>query len=116
MSQFELSAALEECIKELQSGADPETVLQRYPDHVDELKPLLQTAAWMRNANQEISVPRTAQARSRKEFLSRASQPAPEHRFWVNSLRVAVTLVIFAILIVGLLGSGLASVSALPGD
>ncbi len=117
MSQFDLSAALEECIEGLQSGIAPEKLLERFPDHADELKPLLQTAAWMRTANQEISIPRAAQARSRMEFLTRASQPAPKRGlFWVYSLRVAVTIVIFAVLMIGLLSTGLASVSALPGD
>jgi hypothetical protein len=117
MSQFDLSTALEDCIERLQSGGDPEKILQRYPDHISELRPLLQTAAMMRAVNQAIEVPRPAQARSRAEFLRNASQPAHKQAMvWFFSLRVAVTLVIFAVLLLGLLGSGFASASALPGD
>ena len=39
-----LYEALEICLQEMEQGADLETVLFRYPEHADELRPILETS------------------------------------------------------------------------
>jgi hypothetical protein len=121
ITKFDLSTALEDSITCLQSGMGLEEVLKRYPGHGNELRPLVETAYWMRGAaNQQQTITqaaRAAQARSRMNFMRAVNAPAPQRSlFSFMHLRLATTLIIFAVLIFGLLGTHLAAVSALPGD
>lgn len=64
MVKCQLEHLLDECLAQLNRGADLEEVLARYPEHADELRPGLAASAWMR----EIAPPPT-QKRVRKADL-----------------------------------------------
>ena len=117
MSNPELSSLLEEGLTKLQAGASLDEVLADYPMNARELRPLLETAAGMRNNQAKLFAPVESQAKSRRQFLSRAdSQPERSGIFHSLHLRLAVTLVIIAVMVFGILSTGLVSASALPGD
>jgi len=118
MSESDLSSVLDECISQLQKGATLEQVLSQHPEHASELRPLLETSAWMHAARNNIQIPRDAQARSRMSFISQAYQPKRRpSMFPLLPLRLAATLTIVMVLIIAaLLGTSLVSAEALPGD
>lgn len=69
----DLYEALEICLQELEQGADIETVLSRYPDFADELRPILEGSihAWSM-----AIVPPSAEVvrRNRSKVLQHAAQ------------------------------------------
>jgi hypothetical protein len=116
-----LYEALENCLQAIEQGADVETVLLRYPDLADELRPILEASA----AAKSMAAPApSAQAvrRNRAKVLQQAAQMREEkvrssQRIWFVSLRrIAVTLAVVTVLFVS--GTGLvgASSNTLPGD
>ncbi|GAB4461365.1 MAG: hypothetical protein Kow0070_18820 [Anaerolineales bacterium] len=122
MNKYEV---LETCLKELENGADVETVLSRRPELADELRPILETALKAR----AIAAPPPSEAalrRNRARVLQRAAELRerkaipiipPLRRNWSASLRrVFVTLATLTLLFAG--GNGLvrASSTTLPGD
>lgn len=122
MNKYEI---LETCLKELENGADVETVLSRRPELADELRPMLEAAVKAR----ALAVPPPSEAvirRSRARVLQHAAELRerkaipiipPVRRNWSASLRRAlVTLATLALLFAG--GNGLvrASSTTLPGD
>ena len=117
MKNPELDSILEQCIDELQSGSDLSEVLSRHPDHARELRPLLEAAAGMRYNQARMVIPAEAQARSRRQFLTQAAGLSDRRGiFQSGHLRLAFSLIIIIVLVVCLLGTGLVSASALPGD
>ncbi|MGZ9221117.1 MAG: DUF5667 domain-containing protein, partial [Anaerolineales bacterium] len=117
-----LYETLEICLQDIEQGADIETVLFRYPDLADELRPILEASV---NAKgMAVLSPSTEVVRrNRAKLLQHAagmreakSQPA-SHRTWFASLRrVAVTLVVVAILFASGTGLVRAASTTLPGD
>ncbi len=117
MGSTDLSSILDECIQELQAGIDLEEILARYPKYARELRPLLETVAWTKNARTSIQVPVDAQSLSRKVFTS--ARPARQSRSALHSFNLRLAFSFTAIilgLIIGLLGTTVASAQALPGD
>jgi hypothetical protein len=114
--------ALDFCLQEMERGAEIESVLARFPEHADELRPILKTAA----KAQKMAVPapdadvvRRSRARVMQHAAElRESRVAPVHRR--NRISLVQRLVIsFGLAAIFLLsGSGLlsASASALPGE
>lgn len=118
----ELYEALEICLKEIEQGADVDSVLFRYPELADELRPILETAVKAK----AMAAPAPSQEvlrRNRAKLLQRASEmreqkAAPvSRRIWSVPLRRAlVTFVVVAMLFVSGTGLVRASSSTLPGD
>lgn len=114
--------ALDFCLQEMERGAEIESVLARFPEHADELRPILKTAA----KAQKMAVPapdadvvRRSRARVMQHAAElRESRVAPQSQR--NRISIVQRLVIsFGLAAIFLLsGSGLlsASASALPGE
>jgi len=112
--------ALEICLQELESGAELESVLARYPDLADELRPILKTSIAARNAAVPEPSPETVR-RGRARVLQNATEmreasirkphTTPILRRLVLSFSLVVLL--FFISSNGLLN---ASASSLPGE
>jgi hypothetical protein len=120
MSVVQFEDVVDACILRLMAGEGQEDILTGYPDQVSELSSILSMIVDTRRLASEISIPQAAQRRSRAQFLSAvaAMQPAPRKpRFSLAHLRLATSAIIgFVILAAVLLGTGLASAAALPGD
>jgi uncharacterized membrane protein YgcG len=116
-----LYEVLDICLQELEQGSDIETVLFRYPDLADELRPILETSVDAR----KMAVPAPADEvvrRNRSKLLQYAAQMReakanPSRRIWFASLRrLAVTLAILAVLFASGTGLVRAASTTLPGD
>lgn len=112
--------ALEVCLREIEEGADMETALARFPEHADELRPILETSAKAR----AMAVPEPSLEvvrRSRSRVMQRAAElrelNAPKRRLPILPLqRLAIAFVLAVFFLLS--GSGLlsASASSLPGE
>ncbi len=114
-----LLTALEDCLQAIQEGADPQTVLARYPDLADELRPLLESAQDARQFDQSPVSPKTIN-RGRDQLLAQVREARKKQRtrmaVWpFRRLPFAIALVLVVMV---LAGTGLVTVSAssLPGD
>ena len=117
-----LYEALEICLQDIEQGADIEIVLFRYPDLADELRPILEASV---NAKSMAVLDPSAQMvrRNRAKVLQHAAEMreskarSASRRIWSVSLRrVAVTLVVVAILFASGTGLVRAASTTLPGD
>lgn len=116
-----LYEALEICLQDIEKGVDVESVLFRYPDLADELRPILEASAGAKNMAVPAPAP-DAVRRNRAKVLQHAAQMREgkvrsSQRIWFASLRrIAVTLAVVTVLFVS--GTGLvgASSNTLPGD
>ena len=116
-----LYEALEICLQDIEQGSDLETVLFRYPDLADELRPILEASAGAKSMAAHAPAPEVV-SRNRAKVLQHAAQlrdgrARSSQRLWFASLRrIAVTLVVVTLLFVS--GTGLvgASSNTLPGD
>src|SRR5512144_2380347 len=115
-----LYEVLEICLQDIEQGADIDTVLFRYPDLADELRPILEAS---RNAS-SLAVPAPSAEvvqRNRFKVLQRAAQlrraKAKSARVWFASLRrIAVTLAVVVALFIGGTGLVRAASATVPGD
>jgi uncharacterized membrane protein YgcG len=116
-----LHEILEICLQDIEQGADIETVLFRYPEHAQELRPILEASV---NAK-SMAIPAPSVEvvrRNRTRVLQHAAQlreakTRSSKRVWFTSLRrVAVTLAVVATLFVS--GTRLvgAASTTVPGD
>jgi len=122
MNDLKYYEVLEKCLLDLEQGADIDTVLFRYPDLAEELRPILEASVKAKR----MIVPAPSSdvvRRNRARLLQRAAEMRegkvkPVSRgVWLTSLRrVAVTLII--LVLVFLSGTGLvrAASTTLPGD
>lgn len=113
---------LEICLKEIERGADVDTVLFHYPEFEKELRPILEASVKAKEMTAGAPSEEAAR-RSRAKVLQRAAQmreakAAPaSRRVWSVPLRRAlVTLAVIAMLFVSGTGLVRASSSSLPGD
>ncbi|MFZ5885648.1 MAG: DUF5667 domain-containing protein [Chloroflexota bacterium] len=125
MNKYEI---LEICLKELEQGADVDTVLFRRPELADELRPILEAAVKAK----AMAVPppsETVMRRSRARVLQRAAELReqrerktifflpPVRRGWLAPLRRAfVMFAVVAMLFVSGTSLVRASTTTLPGD
>src|SRR5829696_481689 len=97
--------ALEICLQDIEQGAEVETVLFRYPDLAEELRPILEASVGAKSM--AIPMP-TAEVvrRNRAKVLQQAAQmreakAKSSRRMWLAPLRrIAVTLVVVTMLFV----------------
>ena len=126
----QLITYLDECLAAIEAGDTMERCLARYPNHADELAPLLQIATALERLPQLGPSPATA-ATAKSRFLAEADRRWPKtrqslwshlrERFsvpqWSAPLRAAATAMA-AIALVILVGGGVvfAASGSLPGD
>ncbi|NJC95408.1 MAG: hypothetical protein C3F07_12210 [Anaerolineales bacterium] len=117
-----LYEALEICLREIEAGADVDTVLFRYPELAEELRPILEASI---NAKaMAVSAPtEEIVKRNRAKVLQRAAEMREQkaapiaRRAWSVPLRRAlVTLMVVATLFVSGTGLVRAASATLPGD
>jgi hypothetical protein len=114
--------ALEICLQELENGAELESVLTRYPDLADELRPILKTSIAARNAAVPEPSPETHR-RGRARVLQNAAEmreakAQPTKPRTAPILRRLALSLSFVVLLLFISSNGLlnASASALPGE
>jgi hypothetical protein len=117
-----LYETLEICLNEIEKGADVDTVLFRYPELANELRPILEASVKAK----DMAAPAPSQEvirRNRAKLLQHAAEvrerkAAPvSRRIWSVPLRRAlVTLMVVAMLFVSGTGLVRASSTTLPGD
>jgi len=117
-----LYETLDVCLKEIDQGADVDTVLFSYPELADELRPILEASVKAK----EMAVQAPSDdivKRNRAKLLQHASQmreqkSAPNsRRVWTVPLRRAlVTLMVVALLFVSSTNLVRAASTTLPGD
>jgi hypothetical protein len=118
-----LFETLEICLREIERGADLDTLLFRYPGLADELRPILESSVKATG----MAAPAPSEEvirRNRARLLQRAAKmregkaaPPPSRRLWSVPLRRAlVTLAVVVMLFVSGTGLVRASSSSLPGD
>lgn len=112
---------LEVCLQEIESGADVDTVLFRYPEFEEELRPILETSVQAR----ALAAPDPSDdvlRRNKAKVLQQAAQMRetrvqPARRLWsVHLRRVMVSLAVLAVLFVSSTSLVRAASSTLPGD
>lgn len=121
MPRERLEDVLDECLAQLRSGVGLEDVLAQHRQMGEELRPLLETALLVQPNHAQASGLHTAQNRSRARFLGAASQrrrPAsPLTKLRLAGMRMATAIALVVVLFIGsLVGSGLASAKAVPGQ
>ena len=118
----DLYELLEICLQDIERGESIETVLFRYPEYAEELRPILEGSI---NARSMAIMAPSAEVvrRNRSKVLQHAAQmreaqsKSSSRRIWFASLRrIAVALAVVAMLFVS--GTGLVSAASttLPGD
>jgi len=113
---------LEICLSEVEQGVDMDTVLLRYPDLADELRPIIATA----QKSKAMSVPQPSSEviqRNRIKLMEhaiamrKAEAGLTRRRVWSVPLRRAlVAIVVIALLFVSGTGLVRAASTTLPGD
>ncbi len=116
-----LYEALEICLQEIEQGADIDTVLFRYPDFADELRPILEASVGAKNmmaSAPSIEVVRRNRAKVLQHAAQmRESKVRSSRRVWFASLRrVVVTLAVVTALFVSGTGLVRAASTTIPGD
>ena len=110
---------LEVCLQAIEAGADIESVLERYPEMADELRPMLEASLRARSLA-ATSVPDIAMQRGRARVLQHATEMRKSARSSRRSVfafpRLAVSLALALIFILSGTGLVRASNGALPGD
>ncbi len=112
--------ALEICLKEMENGADLETVLARFPELAGELRPILRTSQKARSIS-PAAPSQEVMRRGRARLMQRAaelreSRVAPRARVIPGFQRLALSFALAAILLLSSTGLLNASASALPGE
>jgi len=112
---------LEICLQEIENGVDIDSVLFRYPEHAEELRPMLEVSVHAKSiASPEASA--DVIRRNRSKVLQHAAQmreaKAPSaRRLWSVPLRRAlVTLIVVGVLFISSTGLVRAASTTLPGD
>lgn len=118
MKPAEIAQLLEECLQRMQMGETLEKILADYPERVEELRPLLESAR-LAQTNALHLPPIGGQQRSRAQFLEEAArlQARQQPKFSFPQLRFASVLLstVMLVLVVGF-ALTLASGRSLPGQ
>ena len=115
------------CLDALDGGQGVAELLARYPEHAQELEPLLESAVWF-GGQAAVVAPRPGFVKaSRARLVEKIAAPPAATGIWSQlfaglgsgwrmALQAAVVLVMLACLVVGSSGIAYASQNALPGD
>ncbi|MBI5955121.1 MAG: hypothetical protein HY865_25980 [Chloroflexi bacterium] len=112
---------LDTCLREIENGAEMETVLARYPDFGAELRPILMASIMARSLSAPAPSPEAVR-RGRAKVLQHAAQmreakSAPRSRRAIPFFqRLAIALTLAALFLTSGTGLVSASSSALPGE
>lgn len=124
----EIGTIFDECIQRMASGEQLTECIQRYPQYVEELTPLLETASITRNVALSISCSPQAKLKGLKRLTTvlvnnRAKKQAEENSWftlfgWPRITAKPVMLVLVAALTTAImvLGTGAASSNSIPGE
>ncbi len=119
MNEKNLYDALEVCLQAVETGADIESALKRYPLMAEQLRPMLETSLQARTLTAP-SIPEAAMRRGRARVLQYASEmreSAQSSRRSIFSFpRLAISLALMIIFVLSGTGLVRASTEALPGD
>jgi hypothetical protein len=130
MDQKSLDHLLERCLQEVEDTGDIDAVVQRHPEHAEQLRPLLQLASTMRERYAEVPEPQAqlagGWARLRREARQARRMAAPEQVAATRQegrsdmrLRLVPTLisitVVVAVWMAGVAGLALAADASVPG-
>lgn len=119
MTDDQLIAAFDDCLRAMEAGASLEAALARHPQFTDELRPMLLAAQAARPA-QPLRVPSQSEAASHARLLARArelrKQRRPGFSFWPQLTLAARLALIALVVVLGGFGAASASAPALPGD
>lgn len=114
-----LYEALEICLNDLEAGADLGSVLMRYPEMADELRPLLEASIAARSLG-SYQVPVPAMRRGRARVLQHAAEMREAGQkprwFGIAFRRLATALALASVFFLSGTGLVRASNGALPGD
>jgi len=108
----------EHCLTQLEAGKDLDSILAQFPDKADKLRPMLIAALKARRRGIPMRVPASAQVDSRTRFLAEAARiQESKHRKPLLRLRFAImAALIVVVVLAGLIGTGLSSAQAIPGQ
>jgi hypothetical protein len=128
----ESEKTLQSCLDLILSGQETlDSVLERYPEQAEMLRPQLESMLWLRNINQELDPRPGFVAASRRRLVSKIQQEsvidkvedqAPKSGFFslFLSRRFATPLIVALVLLISMYVAGnglnLASQNAIPGD
>ena len=114
--------ALEICLREIEDGADLDSVLLRYPDLAEELRPILVTTSKAKELSVHAPAPEVVR-RNRAKVLQRAAEmkeatrsPKPLVNWFASLRRLASLTAVLAVFLAS--GTSLvgASSTSVPGD
>ncbi|MFL5800675.1 MAG: DUF5667 domain-containing protein [Roseiflexaceae bacterium] len=116
-----IECILQRCLARIAAGESIAACLRDYPEHADELAPLLETVAELRGwAPPTLSdaARRTARARAHAALAVRRSRPSRRWlRVWAGGMRLALGATLALLLLLGTLGISVAAAqSSLPGQ
>jgi hypothetical protein len=111
---------LENCIQALERGENLDSILARYPDLKDELRPVLEASLHARTFGGG-DIPSDVQRRGRARLMQRASEMreakrAPRRRMIPMFSRLAITFSVLGGFVLGSTGLVSAASASLPGD
>lgn len=118
----DLYDALEMCLKEVEQGADVDTVLLRHPELADELRPILEASVGAKAmavpapAEEVVRMNRAKVLRHVSELRERKAAPLSRRLWSVPLRRALVTFMVVAMLFASGTGLVRASSATLPGD
>ena len=119
---------LDQCLMQLQAGAELESILADYPELSQDLRPILEAVVAIMSARGSDTVPVAAMRRSRARLMSitRQLNTLPRPAWWKvqwtlftgRLWRARALMISLAglVLIASLIWTGLASAQALPGE
>ncbi len=122
MDRLDRYEIFEQCLRQLQMGRSLDEVLAPYGEQAAELRPLLETAVIAGSLRPDRQVPASAENRSRALFLTRAGQNrGRQTRPWAGwfprlSPAILTRVVMIALVLSGIVGTGFTSAKSIPGD
>ncbi|MEP7134934.1 MAG: DUF5666 domain-containing protein [Chloroflexota bacterium] len=117
-----LDQILEVCLQAIERGDTIETIVSRYPQFADELRPILEAAVSMKNKNL-FEVPSDVVRRNRAKLFQQAAEMregrvkrGSQGVWFIAFRRALVTLIVLAFVFASGTGLVRAASSTLPGD
>ena len=110
--------ALEDCLKRIQSGANIEQVLDRYPQWAEELRLLLEAAVEARSLRSKAIISEKAMLSSRNLFVERAVSRGSQRQGFIGFFRNLNHALItgFVVVLIMAVATSIVSAQSIPGD